>query len=215
MAQIFHRSANVAAKASIVGVALIAGSLLALALGMTRSDFVSEVGVAHEQPVPFSHQHHVAGLGIDCRYCHTSVETSPFAGIPPSATCMNCHSQIWAGAPMLEPVRASFRNDEPLIWRRVHNLQDFVQFDHSIHLAKGIGCVSCHGRVDQMPLMWKEHPMSMAWCLDCHRNPERHVRPRSEIFNMEWTAPNQAELGAQLVKEYRIRKVTYCSACHY
>ena len=213
--QIFHRSLNVIARATIFGALAAAGLVLWLLMQWQRSAYITEVGVAKEQPVPFSHQHHVAGLGIDCRYCHTSVETSAFAGIPPTSTCMNCHAQIWTGAPMLEPVRASFRDDKPIVWQRVHNTPDFVQFNHSIHVSKGIGCASCHGRVDQMPLTWKAESMTMEFCLSCHRAPEKFVRPKSEIFNMGWKAPNQAELGAQLVKEYKIRKVTNCSACHY
>jgi hypothetical protein len=213
--QIFHRSLNVIARATIFGALAAAGLVLWLLMQWQRSAYMTEVGVAKEQPVPFSHQHHVAGLGIDCRYCHTSVETSAFAGIPPTSTCMNCHAQIWTGAPMLETVRASFRNDKPIAWQRVHNTPDFVQFNHSIHISKGIGCASCHGRVDQMPLTWKAESMSMEFCLSCHRAPEKFVRPKSEIFNMAWKAPNQAELGAQLVKDYKIRKVTNCSACHY
>lgn len=213
--QIFHRSLNVIARATIFGAILLIGFVLWLLVQWQRSPYATEVGVAKAQPVPFSHQHHVAGLGIDCRYCHTSVETSKFAGIPPTSTCMNCHAQIWTGAPMLEPVRASFRDDKPIAWQRVHNLGDFVQFNHSIHVSKGIGCASCHGRVDQMPLTWKSESMTMEFCLSCHRAPEKFVRPKSEVFNMAWKAPNQAELGAKLVKEYRIRKVTNCSACHY
>lgn len=215
MAQIFQPSQNYIAKASVVIGALVAGLVLTVLILSPRSDFATDVGVAHDQPVPFSHQHHVAGLGIDCRYCHTSVETSAFAGIPPSATCMNCHKQIWTGAPMLEPVRASYRDNTPLVWTRINNVASFVQFNHSIHVSKGIGCVSCHGRIDQMQLTAKAESLSMEFCLNCHRNPEKHVRPKSEVFNMTWKAPNQAELGAKLVKEYRIRKVTNCSACHY
>lgn len=215
MAQIFHRGSNALAKASIVCLLILVGFLLWIVLAFSRSAFQTDIGVAHAQPVPFTHQHHVAGLGIDCRYCHTSVETDAFAGIPPTQTCMNCHSQIWTNAEMLEPVRASWRNEEPIAWRRINNLQDFVQFNHSIHVQKGIGCDSCHGRVDQMPLTWKAESLSMSFCLDCHRNPEKYVRPRSEVFNLAYRAENQAELGPQLVEEYRIRKVTTCSACHY
>lgn len=213
--QIFHRSTNVLSKFSIFG-ALFAVALLLWILAMVnRAPYVTQQGIAPAQPVPFSHQHHVAGLGIDCRYCHTSVETSSFAGVPPTSTCMSCHSQIWTGAAMLEPVRASFRSGRPIAWTRVHNLPDFVQFDHSIHVNKGVGCASCHGPVDQMQLTWQAEPMSMEWCLECHRAPENHIRPKSEVFNMKWKAPNQKILGAQLVKSYRVRKVTDCSACHY
>ena len=215
MAQIFHRSSNVIAKASILGVLLVGGLVVNGFMAYVRSDFFTEVGDAKAQPVPFSHQHHVSGLGIDCRYCHTSVETSAYAGIPPTATCMNCHKQIWTNAAMLEPIRASYRTNQPIVWQRVNNMASFVQFNHSIHINKGIGCASCHAGIEQMQLTAKSAPMDMQWCLSCHRAPEKFVRPKSEVFNMEWKAENQAELGAQLVKEYRIRKVTNCSACHY
>ncbi|MDX1583789.1 MAG: cytochrome c3 family protein, partial [Thermoanaerobaculia bacterium] len=167
------------------------------------------------QPVPFSHQHHVTGLGLDCRYCHTSVEDSSFAGIPPTQTCMNCHSQIWTNADMLEPVRESWRTNTPLIWNRVHRLADFVRFNHSIHVNNGIGCVSCHGRVDQMPLVQQVEPLTMSWCLDCHRNPEKFIRPQEKVFDTAWESDNQKELGERLVDEYGIRKLQHCSTCHY
>jgi len=157
----------------------------------------------------------VADCGIDCRYCHTSVEDSSFAGIPPTQTCMNCHSQLWTESPILEPVRASYRTGEPLVWNRVHDLPDFAYFDHSIHVAKGVGCSTCHGPVDKMPLMRKQNSLQMEWCLDCHRHPERYVRPREEVFNMSYMAPaNQLELGQKLVAANRIRKMTDCNACH-
>src|SRR5262249_46164795 len=144
---------------------------------------------AREQPVPFSHRHHVGGIGLDCRYCHTTVEVSSFAGIPPTKTCMNCHSQIWTNSAMLEPVRESFRSGKSIEWNRVHHLAGFVYFDHSIHVKKGVGCVTCHGRVDQMPLTWQESSLQMEWCLGCHRNPERFVRPREQVFSMDWDWP--------------------------
>jgi hypothetical protein len=157
----------------------------------------------------------VNGLGIDCRYCHTTVEESAFAGIPPTKTCMTCHSQIWADSPMLEPVRASFRADTSIPWTRVNDLPDFVYFDHSIHVNKGIGCVTCHGRVDQMPLTWRAHPLTMEWCLECHRAPERFVRPRAQVFRMDWEPPRyRLALGQQLVREYHIQPNTSCSTCH-
>jgi Cytochrome c7 and related cytochrome c len=215
MPQIFHRSTNTIARVTIlgaVGILTVVSVLLAIVF---RADYMTEVRVIREQPVPFSHKHHVSGLGIDCRYCHTSVETSSFAGIPPTATCMTCHSEIWTGSPMLEPVRASLRTNEPLRWTRVHDLPDFVYFDHSIHLAKGIGCSTCHGRVDQMPITWRENSLLMEWCLNCHRQPEQYVRPRSAVFQMDWVAPpNQLEAGRELVQTYHIRKLTDCYICH-
>ena len=180
MPQIFRRSANTFARASIVGVLLLAGGAVGLLIVIGRSSYVTRAEEFVEQPIQFSHLHHVGDDGIDCRYCHTSVETSPFAGIPPTKTCMNCHSQ--SGRPaILEPVRASFRDDRPLRWVRVHDLPDFVYFNHSIHVKKGVGCETCHGRVDQMPLMVQKNSLQMDWCLDCHRAPEKYVRPRSEI----------------------------------
>ncbi len=215
MAQIFHRSANTLARVSIFGAVFILGALVWLSATVYRSAYFTDVGEAREQPVPFSHKHHVAGLGIDCRYCHTAVEESSYAGIPPTETCMTCHSQIWSDSPMLEPVRESFRTGQSLEWIKVHDLPDFVYFNHSIHLAKGIGCSTCHGRVDQMPLVWPVNTLYMEWCLGCHRAPEKFVRPRSEIFNMAWTPPaDQIERGRELVKEYKIESLTHCSTCH-
>jgi hypothetical protein len=215
MAQIFHPSTNTISKLSIFGaVFVLAGSLWVL-VEMNRSSYMTQTFVPRNQPVPFSHKHHVAGLGIDCRHCHTTVEDSAFAGIPPTKTCINCHSQIWKDSPMLEPVRASFQNDESIEWTRVHDLPDFVYFNHSIHVKKGVGCVSCHGRVDQMPLIWKANTLQMEWCLDCHRHPERNVRPREEVFNMAWEPPSDDPgLGERLMKEYNIRRATDCSVCH-
>ncbi len=217
MAQIFPRSANWVSTASIVVGLVVVGSLLGFILNINRIDYVSQVNVPRDQPVPFSHKHHVTGMGIDCRYCHTTVEKTAFAGIPPTETCMSCHSQIWTEAPILEPVRASFRDNVPIEWTRVHDLPDFVYFDHSIHINKGIGCQTCHGQVDQMPLMWKENTLNMEWCLECHRAPEKFIRPREQVFNMTWTAPDdQEKLGKQLVEEYQVKKVqlTDCSICH-
>ena len=215
MSQIFHPSTNTISKLSIFGaVFVLAGSLWVL-VEMNRSSYMTQTFVPRNQPVPFSHKHHVAGLGIDCRHCHTTVEDSAFAGIPPTKTCMNCHSQIWKDSPMLEPVRASFQDDKSIEWTRVHDLPDFVYFNHGIHVNKGVGCASCHGRVDQMPLMWKANTLQMEWCLDCHRHPESNVRPRDEVFNMGWEPPaDDPELGERLMKEYNIRRATDCSVCH-
>ena len=217
MPQIFHRSTNTLSRVSIYAAVFVAAGLLGLAMTLDRSPYVTRQGIVIGQPVPFSHEHHVSGLGIDCRYCHTAVETSSFAGMPPSATCMNCHKLIWKDSPMLEPVRASFRDDTPIVWTRVHDLADFVYFDHSIHIAKGIGCASCHGAVDRMPLMRQAAPLQMEWCLACHRHPENAIRPRSKVFDMAWAADDQAALGPRLVKEYGVRgarDLTSCSTCH-
>jgi hypothetical protein len=215
MSQIFHRSANTLAKVSIFGAVFLIAGLLGLIMELGRSSWVTQQHVIREQPIQFSHERHVAGNGIDCRYCHTSVEDSRFAGIPPTKTCMNCHSQIFAQAPFLEPVRASFRNNTPLQWTRVHDLPDFAFFDHSIHVNKGVGCTTCHGPVDKMPLMYQEKSLQMEWCLDCHRNPEQYVRPRDAVFRVDYVPPpDQAELGKRLVAEYQIQKLTSCSTCH-
>jgi len=215
MAQIFHRSTNTLSRVTIFGAVFAVGFVLWLIGEIVRSPYMTNQGIEREQPVPFSHQHHVAGLGIDCRYCHTSVETSDFAGIPPTQTCMNCHSQIWTNAEMLAPVRNSFASNKPIVWSRVHRLPDFVHFNHSIHINKGIGCASCHGRIDKMALTYQASPMTMAWCLSCHRAPEKFVRPRDQVFNMAYVAKNQDVLGLQLVKEYNIKSKISCSTCHY
>jgi len=215
MAQIFHPRANTIARAGVFGGLILLAVLVAVIAMVNRSDYVTQVGVTRDQPVPFSHKHHVADDGIDCRYCHTSVEEGPFAGIPPIKTCMNCHSLIWADSPVLEPVRESLRTGKPIEWTRVHNLPGFVYFDHSIHVRKGIGCSTCHGRVDQMPIMWRANRLYMEWCLECHRAPERFVRPRAEVFNMDWKPPtDQLVLGRKLAQAYHIRKLTDCSICH-
>ena len=215
MPQIFQRSANTLSKVSLFGVLALVSGLILLAIVLGSSSYVTRANEYIVQPIQFSHMHHVTDDGIDCRYCHTSVETSPFAGIPPTKTCMNCHSQLFNTEPILEPVRASFREDRPLHWVRVHDLPDFVYFNHSIHVKKGVGCETCHGRVDQMPLMLQENSLQMEWCLNCHRNPERYVRPRSEITTMGYVPPvPQSVLGPRLVKEYGINSLTSCSTCH-
>ena len=218
MAQIFHPSANTIAKASIFGAIFIVGAVAWLGGEVTRSPYVTQVNVAREQPVQFSHEHHVAGLGIDCRYCHTSVQDSSYAGMPTTKTCMSCHSQIWTNAPLLEPVRESWRTGQPIAWTRVHDVPDFAHFPHDIHVNRGVACASCHGQVDTMPLMWKTKTLQMEWCLDCHRNPAPNLRPRDQVFNMNYQAPaNQEEVGRQLVEKFHINtyQLTNCSICHY
>jgi hypothetical protein len=229
--QIFRRSTNTISRATIYGAIFVVAALFWAAAEIQRSPYVTYAGVARPQPAPFSHQHHVAGLGIDCRYCHTSVETSSFAGIPPTKTCMNCHSQIWTNAQMLEPVRESFRSGKSLVWNRVNDLPDFVYFNHSIHVNKGVGCSTCHGPVDRMPLMYNYASLQMEWCLECHRAPEKHLRSREQVFNMRYQPPSssnhltldgkdytdQIALGTDLAKKYKLRTVadiTSCSTCH-
>jgi hypothetical protein len=190
MAQIFDRSSNALARMS-----LVLTGLIVIALGVTlnelqRSPWVTRQGQRADQPVPFSHKHHVQGLGLQCQYCHVSVEKSSYAGIPPTRTCMNCHSQIWTNAALLEPVRHSWATGESIVWTKVHDLPDFVYFNHEIHVNKGIGCESCHGRVDEMPIMYEQNTLQMEWCLNCHRNPAQNLRPTSEIYNMAWKEPS-------------------------
>jgi hypothetical protein len=218
MSQIFHHTANIYAKMSLVLVALLLG-FAGWALDTTnRSEFTTRAFQSREQPVPFSHAHHVGGIGLDCRYCHTTVETSGFANIPPTKTCMNCHSQIWSTSPTLEPVRASYRDNTSIQWTRVHDLPDFVYFNHSIHVAKGVGCETCHGRIDKMSLTWQQNTLQMDWCLDCHRAPEKNLRPRQFITTMGYQpAGDQMEIGRKLKEEYKIqdaRALTSCNTCH-
>ena len=215
MAQIFHRSTNTISRVSIYGGAFIIGLLAYLAWAVNQSPYFTNVRLPLDQPVPFSHKHHAAELGIDCRYCHTSVEDSSFAGLPPTATCMTCHSQIWTNASMLEPVRASFETDKSVEWVRVNAVPDFVYFNHSIHVNKGIGCTTCHGQIGEMPITWRENTLYMRWCLDCHKHPEQYVRRRADVFKPIYDPPaNQLELGRQLVKSYEIRSLTSCETCH-
>jgi hypothetical protein len=228
MSQVFHRSTNTLSRVSIFGFLFFVAAMGWFVQEINRSSYVTEAYVARTQPVPFSHKHHVDGMGLDCRYCHVNVEETSFAGIPPTKTCMNCHSQIWSQAPMLEPVRASFRTDQSIEWIRVHDLPDYVYFNHSIHVTKGIGCSTCHGQVDQMPLMWRVNTLQMEWCLNCHRQPEKYLRPPERAFDMKWSEPSkehpvdwngvnyteQLALGAAVAKKYDVKMKTYCSACH-
>src|SRR5216110_251282 len=218
MSQIFHRSANTIARVSIFGAVFFVAGLLLLFAEVNRSPWMTEAHVAREQPIQFSHERHVAGNGIDCRYCHTSVEDSSFAGIPPTRTCMNCHSQIFANSPFLDPVRDSFRTGRSIQWTRVHDLPDFVYFNHSIHVNKGVGCTTCHGQVDQMPLVFQANTLLMQWCLDCNRNPAPNLRPMDKVFAMDWQpGPDQEGLGQKFAKERNLRttaELTSCSTCH-
>jgi hypothetical protein len=216
MAQLFPKVANQIAKASLalvaVGAAVAGGLVLEV---IPRSAAVTRQREAREQPVQFYHMHHVGGMGIDCRYCHTSVDKSATAGIPPTKTCMNCHSQIFNQSPTLEPVRASWRTNTSIPWVKVHDLPDFVYFNHSAHVNKGVGCTTCHGPVDKMPYVYQEKTLLMEWCLDCHRQPEKYLRPKSEVYSTSWRAPsNQLELGRKLAAEYDVKTQVTCSTCH-
>jgi Cytochrome c7 and related cytochrome c len=218
MAQIFHRSTNFLSRFSVFAGVFLAGIALTGVLLAARSPYLTNQNVTRDQPIQFSHKHHVGDDGIDCRYCHTAVESSATAGVPPTKTCMNCHSVLFNNVGYLEPVRESYRTDKSIHWVRVHRLADYVYFNHSIHVAKGVGCSTCHGTVDQMPLIFQASPLNMGWCIDCHRNPEAVLRAPDQVFNMEWKAPaNQAELGAQYAHERKLRStadLTSCSTCH-
>lgn len=221
MAQIFTASADTRLRALLLAGVVVAVFLMIFIGGYAESSYGSLVGWVQDQPVPFSHEHHVAGLGVDCRYCHTSVETSARAGLPATHICMSCHSQIWTGAAMLAPVRHSLANDQPLEWNRVSRVPDYVYFNHSAHVTKGVPCVTCHGRVDEMPLMARAKPFQMQFCLDCHRNPAPNLRPPEEMTRMDWTdwdrdPGTHKEYGELMVKTYGIEpaRLTQCNICH-
>ncbi len=218
MPQVFPQRMNYLARLTIIASAFGLPLFAWFCLMYSHSSYGTNAGVMREQPIPFSHQHHVGILGIDCRYCHTSVEKSAFAGIPATEVCMNCHSQIWVGSQMLEPVRASYRSNRRLHWQRVYNLPGFVYFDHSVHVQKGVGCSSCHGHIDQMPLTYQVPTLLMDWCLECHRHPERELRPREDVFNMRYEKPDdQEELGRRLIRENDVKDplaITSCTTCH-
>ena len=217
MAQVFHRSADVLVKAGVAGA--VGGALVVGILGMVmyQSPLVTRVGIFVDQPIPFSHERHVGGNGIDCRFCHTSVENSSFAGIPPTATCMTCHSQILTDAPMLQPLHESWKSGIPLQWTRVYDLPDFVYFDHSVHVAKGVGCTTCHGAINEMPITYKAETLHMMWCLKCHKHPEKFLRPADQVFNVDWAPPsNQIDRGEELkvLNDVKVEQLTDCSICH-
>ncbi len=218
MAQLFSRRANIYSRVILAAVVILVCGAGWATSEIFWSPYTTYVGIPLHQPVPFSHKHHVAGLGMDCRYCHTSVESSAFAGMPSTDTCMTCHSQLWTEAPVLAPVRTSMATNTPLKWNRVSDLPDFSYFNHSIHVAKGVGCSTCHGQVDQMPLTWKTQTLYMKWCIDCHRAPQNYLRPRGEVYNMSWRpGPNQQKLGQELAARNHVDlsgRLTNCSVCH-
>jgi hypothetical protein len=215
MPQYFGPHWNTIARLTFYGGPVLLGLAGVAAALFVRSPYWSGRNVRVEQPVPFSHEVHAGRLGLDCRYCHPGSEREAFAGMPATEVCMNCHAHVWTGLPSLEPVRSSLRTGVPLTWLRVHDLPDHAYFHHGIHTQKGIGCAECHGRVDQMPQVWQTQTLYMEWCLECHREPERFVRPRQEVFNLAWQPPkNQRERGLALMAEYRIERKTSCSACH-
>jgi hypothetical protein len=217
MPQIFRPYADTVAR--IVLVTILVGPFVAVgvAYAVMRSQYITGRSITLNQPVPFSHLHHVGDFGLDCRYCHTGVETSTVAGIPPTHTCMTCHSQLYTQSDMLKPVRTSLADNEPIHWNKVNKLPDYVYFDHSIHIAKGVGCSTCHGAVDRMPLMRQAAPLTMGWCLNCHRDPTPYLRPAADVFDPDWQAPaDQAQRGRMLLAHYLIdnKHLTDCSVCH-
>jgi hypothetical protein len=215
MPQVFNAKSNVLARATF----LIAGLLLLVIIlaGMYMTPYTHRTGIALDQPAPFSHKHHAKELGIDCRYCHTGVEEAPYAGIPATEVCMTCHSQIWTNSPLLLPVQESYLKNIPLRWNKVNKVPDFVYFDHSIHIARGVSCFTCHGDVTEMNLTFKTHAFEMLYCLDCHRNPEEFLRPTDEVFNAKYEPPaNQKDLGRQLMEKHAIntKQIEDCWVCH-
>lgn len=214
MTQVFRRRAELGVKLAFA--ALFGGVLLAIALGVAANRQTLALGQPVHQPIPFSHKHHVGDDGIDCRYCHTTVETAAFAGMPSSHTCLSCHSQLYTDAGVLQPLRDSAASGQPIVWNRVHKLPDFVYFDHSIHIAKGVACLECHGRVDQMPLTWRAAPLQMQWCLACHRNPAPHLHARGDVFRMDLapTSADEAQSLARLMRLQSTQRLTDCSTCH-
>ncbi len=219
MAQVFTPSADTWLRWGLVLVSLLVVGSLLVAAGYVDSSYVTQVGWVQDQPVPFSHEHHVGGLGIDCRYCHTSVETSARANLPPTHICMTCHSQLWTGAPMLAPVRQSLASGQPIRWLRVAQLPDYVYFNHAIHISRGVPCVECHGRVDRMPMMWRAKPFQMQFCLSCHRDPAPRLRPRSQVTRMDWPEEPLAErrrFGETVMRLHHIdpAKLDNCEICH-
>jgi hypothetical protein len=217
MAQLFQPYADTAARGALIALAVSPAILIGAGYAIPRSPFITGQSLVHLQPIPFSHEHHVGFDGLDCRYCHFGAETSRWAGIPPTEVCMTCHSQIFAQAPVLAAARESLASGSPIPWRRVKSLPDYVYFDHSIHLAKGVGCTTCHGQVDQMPLTLQAQPMTMGWCLDCHRDPAPHLRKPDEVFADSWSPPiDQGVEGRKLMAQYEIdtAHLTDCSVCH-
>ena len=217
MPQIFRPYADTVLRVALLAILVVPVAAIGAAYAVMWSPYVTGQNVVIEQPVPFSHQHHVGALGLDCRYCHTAVERSPVASVPPTHICMTCHSQLYTNAQMLAPVRKSLASGIPIRWNRVHRLPDYVYFDHSVHIANGVGCTTCHGQIDDMPLTRQTAPLTMSWCLSCHRDPAPHLRPQSQIFSTTWRPPKDAEkAGRALMSAYHIdtTHLTDCTVCH-
>jgi hypothetical protein len=212
---LFAPYANSAIRLALVLALVMLVALPTFFIAWARTPYSTGASDPVVQPVMFDHRHHYRDDGIDCRYCHYAVDRSPYAGVPATEVCMNCHSQVWNDAPLLSRVRASFFSGKPIEWERVNALPDHVFFNHAVHVNRGVGCVSCHGRVDLMGQVYQAQPLTMAWCLDCHRAPENHLRPQEQITNMEW-APDrpQRDLGLAIKAAREIAPPTHCSACH-
>jgi hypothetical protein len=212
---LFRPKHNTIVRATLAALVGGATAFLTGLMVWARTPYARGTFVPVEQPIQFDHRHHAHDDGIDCRYCHNSVEVSPFAGLPPTELCLNCHAQIWNNSPQLDPVRRSFFADQPIKWRRVHKLAEFAYFNHAIHVAKGVGCATCHGRVDQMAAVMQIAPLTMGWCLECHRDPGPRLRPRSEITNMGWTPPGDPQaLASELLRSLEVHTRTSCDTCH-
>jgi hypothetical protein len=216
MPHVFHPFADTIARAILVGVLVLPFIAIGVAYWLSASEYSTGLTQTTDQPIPFSHQHHVGGLGLDCRFCHSGVETSPVAGLPPTHTCMTCHSQLYTQTAMLAPVRESLAKDTPIHWNKVNRLPDYVYFDHSIHIAKGVACANCHGDVSSMPLLRQAAPLTMGWCLDCHRDPAPNLTSAADVFDPSWKRPDDpSALSAALVHPQIDNKhLTDCSVCH-
>ncbi len=214
MAQIFPKWVDNLPKRLLIGVIILLNTLVFIVWYFFSPEF-THVGYAPEQPVPFSHKVHVGEIGMDCQYCHNNVFDAALANIPPTQTCMTCHEQIASDSENLTPVFDSWESGNPIEWIKVHNLPDYAVFNHSAHVNVGVGCESCHGRVDRMDVVFQSEPLSMSWCMDCHREPEQHVRPVDEVTTMGYSVENQLELGRELVAKHNINAPLYCQSCHY
>ncbi len=215
MSAIFSRRAELGVKLGVLAVVVLLATTIVLLVA--RNMAYEPLGEPIAQPIPFSHKHHVGDDGIDCRYCHTTVETSAYAGLPSTGICLSCHSQLYTQQPLLSPLFESAASGKPIEWRRVHQLPDFVYFNHSVHVNKGVACIECHGRVDQMPLTWRVKPLQMQWCLGCHRNPEPHLRPLSQVTSMQRSTGLSSEDAQMIARVLHIqgeRRMTDCSTCH-